>query len=332
MTIKVGLIGCGGIAGVHLNAYLKLDDARVTAVCDVDAAQAQSRAELAGGARTFTDIDALLADGDVDAVDICLPHHLHKGAIVAAANAGKHILCEKPLCLTLAEAAEVKKAVADAGVTLMCAHNQLFMPSVRYARQLLDSGALGQVYELRTTDSFYHHFNPETMGWRAHREMIGGGELIDTGYHPSYLLLYLAGSEPVEVTAMTSRHRLTFMDGEDSAQVLVRFDSGAVGNIVTSWAYEPTDNTERFSVVAEKGYLYGTKGELRYKVRGSDPAVVNVVHTGEVNTFEAEIADFLTCLREGRRPVHNEDDGINVLKVILGAFQSVDEKRTISLA
>lgn len=332
MTIKVGLIGCGGIAGVHLGAYLKLDDVQVSAVCDVDAAQAQARAELAGGARVFDSIDALLADGDVDAVDICLPHHLHRDAIVAAANAGKHILCEKPLCLTLTEAAEVKKAVADAGVTLMCAHNQLFMPSVRYARELLDSGVLGQVYELRTTDSFYHHFNPETMGWRAHRELIGGGELIDTGYHPSYLLLYLAGSEPVEVTAMTSRHRLAFMDGEDSAQVLVRFASGAVGNIVTSWAYEPTDNTERFSVVAEKGYLYGTKSELRYKVRGSDPAVVTTVHTGEANTFDAEIADFVTCVRDGRRPIHNEDDGINVLKVILGAFQSVEEKRTVDLS
>ena len=80
----------------------------------------------------------MLAEADIDAVDICLPHHLHKDAIVAAARAGKHILCEKPLCLTPEEAAEVDAAVAEAGVTLMCAHNQLFLPAVAKAKELID--------------------------------------------------------------------------------------------------------------------------------------------------------------------------------------------------
>lgn len=329
MTIKIGLIGCGGIAEPHVNGYLKVEDARITAVCDVVEANAQQRAEQAGGARIFADIATLLAEGDVDAVDICLPHHLHKDAIVAAANAGKHILCEKPLCLSLAEGEEVQKAVAANGVTLMCAHNQLFMPPIQLARKMLSEGTFGKIYEIRTTDSFYHTFNPETMGWRAHKQFIGGGELIDTGYHPSYMLLYLAGSAPVQVTALLSKHRLEFMDGEDSAQVLVRFADGSVGNIVTSWAYEPTDNTERFAVVAEKGYLYSDGRDLHYKVRGSNPAMINTVKLPPVQTFDAEIADFIACLHEKRRPIHNEEDGINVLKMILGAYQSVEEKRTI---
>ncbi|QBD80413.1 Gfo/Idh/MocA family oxidoreductase [Ktedonosporobacter rubrisoli] len=329
MTVKIGLIGCGGIAEVHLRGYLQVEDARVTAVCDVVEEVARQRAEMAGGAQVFSTIQSLLAGSDVDAVDICLPHHLHKDAIVAAANAGKHILCEKPLCLTLEEAAAVQKAVSDNGVILMCAHNQLFKPAVQRARQLIEEGALGQVYELRTTDSFYHSFNMETIGWRGHREMIGGGELIDTGYHPSYLLLYLAGSEPVEVSAMLSNHRLHFMDGEDSAQVLVRFADGKVGNIVTSWAYEPTPNTEKFQVVAERGYIYSEAGgDLHYKIRGSEPVTIPLPKT---SGFNEEIADFITCVREKRRPIHNEADGINVLKVILGAYQSVAEKRTIIL-
>jgi predicted dehydrogenase len=331
MTIKIGLIGCGGIAEPHLNGYRKVEDARVTAVCDVVAENAKKRAEQAGGAQIFSDIPTLLAEGDIDAVDICLPHHLHKGAIVAAANAGKHILCEKPLCLTLEEAAAVKKAVSENGVTLMCAHNQLFMPPLKLARELIEKDTFGKVYEVRTTDSFYHNFNTSTMGWRAHREFIGGGELIDTGYHPSYMLLYLAGSRPVEVTAMLSQHRLSFMDGEDSAQVLVRFENGAVGNIVTGWAYEPADTTERFSAVAEKGYFSSDGHDLRYKVRGQDPVVINTVKLPSVHTFDAEIADFIACLQEGRRPVHNEDDGIHVLQVILGAYKSAEEKRTVAL-
>ncbi|MBO0790161.1 MAG: Gfo/Idh/MocA family oxidoreductase [Ktedonobacteraceae bacterium] len=336
MTIKIGLIGCGGIAEWHIKGYLKLEDVQVTAVCDVVEENARQRAEEVGGAELFRDFRSLMAEADVDAVDICLPHHLHKDAIVAAAAAGKHILCEKPLCLTLQEAAAVKQAVDERGVMLMCAHNQLFIPAVQQAKKLLNEGILGQVYELRTTSCFYHTFNMETIGWRGERAKIGGGELIDTGYHPLYLLLYLAGSAPVEVTAMLSKHRLHFMDGEDSAQVLVRFANGVLGNIVTSWAYEPPDTIEKFLVVGERGYMYSIGAsssavrELHYKLRGATP-VSETLQLGAVNTFEAEIADFVACLREKCRPINNHDDGINVLKIILGAYRSVEEKRTITL-
>ena len=151
-------------------------------------------------------------------------------------------------------------AVRANGVTLMSAHNQLFLPAVAKARELLDAGVLGRVYEVRTTDSFWNDFDPSNMGWRASAQTSGGGELIDTGYHPTYLLLHLAGGTPIEATAMLSTHRLTFMEGEDSAQVLVRFDHGVVGQMVTSWAYTPAPVTERFSVVGERGSLHSPDG------------------------------------------------------------------------
>lgn len=330
MTIKVGLIGCGGIAAVHVNGYSKLTDAKITAVCDVVEESARVRAAEAGGADVYTDLQKMLKEADIDAVDICLPHHLHKDAIVAAAQAGKHILCEKPLCLTLEEGEEVRQAVEANGVTLMCAHNQLYLPAVQYAKRLIAGGTIGDVYEIRTTDSFYHTFDPKTIGWRGNRQFIGGGELIDTGYHPSYLLLYLADSKPVEVTAILSNHRLNFMDGEDSAQVLVRFENGVVGNIVTSWAYEPGDNTEKFGIVGQRGYAYSKGTDLTYKMRMNNPPVVNTVQLKAVNTFEAEIADFISCLKENRRPINNHEDGIDVLKIILGAYRSAEEKRTIT--
>ncbi len=331
MAVRIGLIGCGSIAEVHVNGYLKVaEDAQVTAVCDVSEPLARQRAVQAGGkARIFSDYVTLLAEGDVDAVDICLPHHLHKDAIVAAANAGKHVLCEKPLCLTLAQAVEVKRAVTANGITLMCAHNQLFIPAIQRAKQIISEGALGNLYSIRTVDAFYHRFDPNTIGWRANRAMIGGGELIDTGYHPTYMLLYLANSGPAEVTAMLSNHRLHFMDGEDSAQVLVRFADGAVGNIGTSWAQEPSPNTERFSVGGELGRLYSQGSDLYVNLRGKQDEVIRLP---SINTFDAEIADFVACLIEKRRPIQTEDNGISVLKVILGAYQSEVEKRTIVLS
>ncbi len=317
--IQVGLIGGGGVADAHIRGYRRYADTiALAAVADADPETAARRAaEL--GVVAYTDYLQMLAETELDAVDICLPHHLHADAIVAAAEAGKHILCEKPLCLTAPEAVQVRDAVRGSGVTLMCAHNQLFLPSVVRAKELLDEGALGQVYEVRATDCFVNDFDPATMGWRAHAKTSGGGELIDTGYHPSYLLLHLAGGQPVEVAAMLSRHRLHFMEGEDSAQLLVRFDHGVVGQLVTSWAFDPPADTERFAVTAELGSLRGDARSLTVARRG-EPVRTEVFEP--VDDYEAEIGHFGECLTLGQRPLHTEEEGLAVLGLILAAYES----------
>ena len=317
--LRVGLIGAGGIAGAHVKGYLANPDVvQLVAVADPVEANALRRAEPAGAA-VFDSYERMLADADLDAVDICLPHHLHRDAIIAAAAAGKHILCEKPLCLTLEEADEVRTAVERAGVTLMCAHNQLFSPPVAKARELIEQGVIGDVYEVRTTDSFFNDFDPSSMGWRASAATSGGGELIDTGYHPSYLLLHLADAAPVSVAAMLSTHRLTFMEGEDSAQLLVRFANGVVGTLTTSWAYTPTPNTERFSVVGSLGSLHAIGPVLTVQLREGGMTV----HEFEpVDEFAAEIRHFAESIAEGRAPLHSHVEGIQTLELILAAYRS----------
>lgn len=319
---SVGIIGAGGIAGVHAEAYSRLSDRiTVAAVSDVSLPAAQ---ELAGklAAESYADYREMLALTALDAVDICLPHHLHADAILAAARAGKHILCEKPMCVTLDEAARVRQAVKDAGVTLMCAHNQLFMPAIAEARRILDSGELGQVYEVHASDAFASSMTSESAGWRAHSATAGGGELIDTGYHPSYLLMYLAGGLPTEVTAMLARHRLSFLDAEDSANVLVRFDNGVVGSITTSWAYQPPSDTERFSVYAAAGSIRG--GDDWLSVETADGRS-RTQRFPAVDPFAAEISHFARCLSTGERPVHTEVEGSIVLDLIVSAYRSARE-------
>jgi predicted dehydrogenase len=325
-TIKVGLIGGGGIVDAHIRGYRTYADLiEVTAVADVIDETARRRAaEL--GAAAYTDFRQMILEADLDAVDICLPHHLHAEAIVSAAQAGKHILCEKPLCLTVEQAIQVHQAVRTAGVTLMCAHNQLFLPAVGTARQLLDQGILGSVYEVRITDTFYNDFNPQNMGWRATAATSGGGELMDTGYHPTYLMLHLAGGSPVEATALLSRHRLRFMDSEDSAQVLVRFDNGIVGHLVTSWAYDPPPGTESFSVVGERGSLHSDGTSLTVTLRGSSSQTYDFE---AVDSYVSEIGHFADCLRSGTRPLHTEREGIDVLCLILAAYEGA-RSRTIA--
>lgn len=328
--MRVGLIGAGGIAVRHLSGYAAHSDrVRVTAVADVVEENARRLLDGSDDVPIYTDYQDMLAKEQLDAVDICLPHHLHTDAIVAAAEAGLDVLCEKPLCLTLEEASRIDEVIQRTGITLMCAHNQLFRPPVAKARQLIDDGAIGAIYELRTTDSFVNNFDPSTMGWRAHRETAGGGELIDTGYHPTYVLLHLADSSPVEVFATTSRHRLHFMEGEDSAQVLVRFANGALGTIVTSWAYDPPPVWEKFSVIGEKGTLWSDGIVLHHKVPRGE---TTTYRPDPVDMFSAEIGSFVDCVQEGVPPLNSHVDGISVLKVILAAYESSNSKRAIALS
>jgi predicted dehydrogenase len=324
--IKVGLIGGGGIVDAHIRGYRAYADAiKVVAVADVVTETAQRRAaEL--DATPYTDFRQMITEADLDAVDICLPHYLHAEAIVAAAEAGKHILCEKPLCLTVEQAELVQRAVSTVGVTLMCAHNQLYLPAVTKAKELLDDGVLGAVYEVRVTDSFYNDFDPQNMGWRASAATSGGGELIDTGYHPTYLMLHFAGGSPVDATALLSRHRLHFMEGEDSAQVLVRFDNGVVGQLVTSWAYDPPPGTERFAIVGERGSMRSDGASLLLTLRESGSETFDFE---AVDSFAVEIGAFAACLRSGTRPLHTEKEGIDVLCLILAAYEGA-RSRTIA--
>lgn len=324
--IRVGLIGGGGIADAHIRGYRRFADRiEVTAVAD-NAEQVLEARTRELGAAPYSDYARMIDEADIDAVDICLPHHLHRDAIVHAAKAGKHILCEKPLCISADEAIDVTAAVRASGVTLMCAHNQLFLPTVAKARELLDGGAIGTVYEVRTTDSFYNDFDPANMGWRASARTSGGGELIDTGYHPTYLMLYLAGGSPIEATAMLSTHRLTFMEGEDSADVLVRFDNGVVGQLVTSWAYQPSSNTERFSAVGELGSLHSDGTSLTVTLRSGETQAY--VWPG-VDTYVAEIGHFADSLINKTRPLHTEKEGIEVLGILLAAYEGA-RTRTIA--
>jgi predicted dehydrogenase len=328
--LKVGLIGCGDIARVHAAGWLSLrEKAVVTAVSDVVEEAARAMAQRLGGeAAVFTDFHRLIAEADVDAIDICLPHHLHREAIVAGARAGKHVICEKPLCLNLAEAEEIAAAVRAGGVTMMCAHNQLFDPAVQRAREMLADGALGNIFFVRTCDCFRHTKPLSEWGWRAVASTMGGGCLIDTGYHPSYLLLNLAGQEPVEVSAVSGRYHISTLEGEDSALMIVKFANGAMGEVLTSWAWDWPEGAWQFHIIGEKGQLFGRGCRLFFKPIGWQPASLELP---ERNSFAAELEHFVDCIATGTQPLNTHIHGTRVLRLILGAYESMRERKVVSL-
>src|SRR5262249_8186045 len=151
-----------------------------------------------------------------DAVIICLPHALHAQAIVDAATNRKHVLCEKPMCISLKEADRIEAAVKASGITYMSAHNQLFLPIVQEAKKMIDAGKIGRLRWLRSQDCFIAGGGTGNYkkSWRSSVATQGGGELIDTGYHPSYRLLYLVGSPIADVRSTMGRYELP-MEGED---------------------------------------------------------------------------------------------------------------------
>jgi len=318
--VKLAIIGTGGISGAHVNGMLAhKDKVECVALCDVNDENLRRRNEQLGGTRPFyKDWRKMLREmGDkIDGVVICLPHHLHAPAIIDSAAAGKHILCEKPMCMNLKEADSIAAAVKKAGVIYMSAHNQLFLPVVQEAKKLIESGAIGKIRWLRSQDCFTAGVNWFPGTWRAKVKTQGGGELIDTGYHPNYRLLYLAGSKVVGVRGSMGRY-LQQIEGEDTASVQVRFANGAIGEILTSWAFNNPYGTHQIHVVGEKGQVFGSGNELFYLPAGYREPAKMTLSGGD--TFADQMAHFCNCLLTGSRPLHSVEEGRTVLEVILVA-------------
>lgn len=317
--------------GAHVPGLKAVADrAIVTAACDVNVDAAKRRAsETNPDAAIYSDWKQMLRDDVVDAVDCALPHHLHRDAIVDAAEAGKHILTEKPLCTTLEEAKDIEAAVKANGVVLACAHNQMFEPAPRTARQWIREGKLGRLFSLRTVDCFYAGGGkPVDWGWRGKVETCGGGCAIDTGYHPTYMLISLANSEPVEVVSFLANYNQPTLEGDDSAQTMVRFANGAVGTLQTSWGHPVPNGHWQIHAIGEKGQIYGRRNVLYFEPLFDEPEKHELP---EENGFVAEIKHFVDCIETGATPEQGLYEGVTVLKVILAGYQSDREKRVIQL-
>jgi predicted dehydrogenase len=347
MTLRIGLIGCGNITHAHVEGWKTLAGrAVIGALADISEENARRRAAQIGHAATiYTDYHDLLADSEIDAVDIALPHHLHRDAIVAAAQAGKHLMGEKPLCLTLDEAADIACAVRESGVTMMAAHNQLFFPSVLQAKQMIASGDLGEIYMIHSLDcgarrrslspdksTWGETVRPSTTSWRSDPEKMGGGELIDTGYHPTYRLLFLAGEKPSEVAAMLGTYRLP-LQREDTANVLVTFENSMAGMIFSSWGMRaPGARPTLFNVMGEAGQLWGEIDKLYYQPVGfHSPATVEYANWDYGRSFAAEMAHFVDAIEGGFEPYHSVSEATETLRVILAAYRSAEEGIIVKL-
>lgn len=256
--MRVGLIGCGTVAlRVHVPALTSTAGAELVACASRSRSSAETAAESCG-ARVFDTWEELVDDPDVDAVDICSPNAFHRDQAVAAAKARKHVLVEKPIARTVEEADEMVNAAEAAGSVLHVAQNLRYIAPVVAAREVIGSGALGDIVGVR---SAFGHSGPRDWApdatWFFDPEASGGGALVDLGIHIIDLVLYVTGLEAAEVSAMTMGAGKDAV--EDAAHVLVRFDGGAIGSVHASWVARPAPDIQLT--------IFGTAGTLHFDPR-----------------------------------------------------------------
>ncbi len=233
-TIGVGIIGAGFVADLHASAFRRVRGAEVGAVASIDRAQLEEFAKKHSIPRSFADYMEMLKLPEVDLVTLALPNDLHCEACVAAARAGKHVVIEKPLCMNLAEGGRMLAAGKEAGVKLFYAEEICFAPKYVRAKQLVDSGALGDVYLVKQAEK---HSGPHSP-WFWDVERSGGGVTLDMGCHGIEFFRWILGKPRARsVYAQMGTHvHKDRTRGDDDALIIVEFEDGAVGLAEESWA------------------------------------------------------------------------------------------------
>jgi predicted dehydrogenase len=329
-----GVIGVGTWGELHAKVYATTPGARLAAICDADGERARRVGAECGAARVCEDYHELLADPDVQAVSIVLPDYLHREATVAAAEAGKHVLVEKPLATTEEDALAVLRAAQSAGVTLCVDFHNRFSPLFHGLKQALDAGELGapQMVYYRLSDT---RFVPTQMLRWAARSSVAwflASHCLDTLL---WLLNARKGGDTVERLFCVARSRVLGeecgVDTPDFYQTTLEWRSGLVAQVENCWIL-PESGPSLFDLKCEfigsrgsyfiDGSHHGAMQKQTERAAYPDALVAPVIH-GQPSGFGAEsIRHFARCVREGRKPLMDGLDGLAVTRLILKMEES----------
>ena len=326
--LGVAIHGAGWVAGAHAASWKKNPRAEVVSVSDVDASRAQRLLDERGlHCPVRDDYDEVLRDGRVDVVDVCTPSHLHAEQGIAAAEAGKHVLVEKPIALCMEENRALRDAVATAGVKSMAGFVLRFNPEVRILKSLLDRGAIGELFYLEI--DYWHGIRPSHHAWHLHsRRKTGGSSMLLGGCHALDAIRWLAGSEVAEVSAFGNNQRGLF-EYDANVAAIMKFHSGAIAKTAALFDAEMpyqlnidlagTEGTIRDNRIWSKRLFDGQTGWATVPTILPDSADVN--H----HPFDAEIDHFVECILEDRQPHCNIADGYRSHELCMAIDRSIDQ-------
>lgn len=339
--INIGIIGCGKIAQKrHIPEYLENVDANLVGFYDLNQARAKEISETFGGT-AFDSIEDLLADPSIDAVSVCTANHTHAAITIQALQAGKHVLCEKPMATTLEDCQAMVDAANKAGKVLVIGQNQRLTKTHKKARELIRNGEIGQIIGFRTT---FGHGGPETWSidpgkntWFFDKNIAVMGAMADLGIHKTDLLLFLTDQKIVETTAHLTTIDKRGADGElikvdDTAICVYQLENGAIGTMTASWTfYGPEDNTT---------IIYGTKGIMRlYEdpqfsiqlfLKGGEKIYhqIDTIQTNENQTSSGVIDAFVESVITGQGGELAAEKVLESMKVIFASIESSQTGKT----
>lgn len=329
-TIKLALVGCGGIAQAHWRGIqAHAPHIQVTTVVDTDPERGGQMAKQTGG-QPFISLDQALAGGDFDAVDIMLPHSLHEAAAVRAFAAGKHVVLEKPMAPTLAACERILAAAKAAGTVFMVAEQAQYWPDALKIQQLLQEGAIGEVITARAFFGGPAVASAGPKPWRYDIGMAGGGICIDGGAHWIRPLRMWFG-EIQSVVAVTG-HPLAQMEGESLARALLRFASGLVVGFDALHAGAFMGPGDEFRITGSQGELVLEKGRdgrlLRYTPDHPDGEVLlRNKQVGRDASFGYELDDFSRAILWGTTLAAGPEYALGELRTALAIYRSAESQQ-----
>ena len=327
--LRLGILTCGTIVTAgHLPAFAALgkDAVDVVAFSSRTRATAEGAAAQWGSGAVVDDWRAVLARDDVDAVDICSPNALHAEMAIAAAEAGKHVLVEKPIAVTLAEADAMIDAAASAGVVLMAAHNVRFAAPYAAAASAVATGMLGEIVGVRAA---FGHAGPQAWApastWFREAGVSGGGALLDLGIHVADLLRAVTGDELEEVSAFLRRPSVDAV--EEAGQVAFSLRGGGIGTFHASWVAKPGPD-HQLVVHGTEGSLSIERGQAVVRPADRSEKVVVEPPAGAPDLF----GSFVSACGGESAPAVTGEDGRAALAIVAAAYQAADERRAVAVS
>jgi len=335
--VRVGILGTGIIIrDFHLPILKNHPQAEVVAAANLHPESLRQLAQEHGIPRAYPSLEAMAGDPEVDAVVIGLPNYLHAPVTIQMLEAGKHVLCEKPMALTVAEGQEMIAASRRTGRKLMIAHMWRFDREILWLRELVSSGALGKVFKVKS-HAIWLYEGPPPGAWFVTPELAGGGALADMGIHSIDTLRYvLGGARPVKVLANVGTY---FRDLalDDTATVMVEFEGGIVGLIEAGWYHLYADGLEGYTqVYGTKGYARALPAELHTHVAGvwsvTRPQMPARKQQCDLPMYEAQMDHFLHCILEDREPSPGGEEGLWAMRVLEAAYRSARVGEAVEIA
>ncbi len=344
MTIGIGIIGCGKIAQVrHIPEYADNPDAELRGFYDLDLPRAQGLAKKYGG-KAYKNVDELIADPSIDAVSVCAANNAHAELTIKALRAGKHVLCEKPMAVTLEDCEKMVDEAKKAGKFLMIGHNQRLAKAHVKAKKLIDAGLIGRIITFRTS---FGHGGPETWSitpgknvWFFDKKRAAMGAMADLGVHKTDLIHFLTGQRVVRTTARLTTLDKRGADGEligvdDNAICIYELSGGILGTMTASWTYYGAEDNSTI--------LYGEKGIMRIYDDPEHSIVVKLadgtkimydveqIQTNDNQTKSGVIDLWLKCLTTDTPPEISGESALFAMRAVFASIRSCELGKTVDI-